>query len=260
LELHLGNCLHILPTLQGQVDMVLCDLPYGTTQCAWDEPLPLSVMWAALRPLLRPTTPVLLFGAEPFASTLRLSNTGSFKYDWVWFKPRASGFLNAKKQPLRNHEAISVFYEKQPTYNPQKTGGHVRKVAKRGTHLQSEVYGKTNSESSYDSTERYPQSVIEFSSDVQKDALHPTQKPVALCEYLIRTYTNPGDTVLDFTMGSGTTGVAAKNTGREFIGIEVDCGYFEIAQSRIEQTKEIAHDGQSAAGGAEALRAIYRST
>lgn len=243
-----GNCLNILPTLDTKVDMVLCDLPYGTTQCSWDSVIPLSVMWAALKPMLRENTPVCLFGTEPFSSALRTSNIKNFKYDWIWYKPKGLGFLNAKKQPMRNHEVVSVFYEKPPLYNPQMTTGHPRKISVRRVHLQAgEIYGHTNQDNHYDSTERYPQSVIEFSSDTQNSNLHPTQKPVALCEYLIRTYTNEGDTVLDFTMGSGTTGVACRNTGRKFIGIELDEKYFKIAQQRIEaandnlQRDETAH-------------------
>ena len=237
--LYLGNCLDILPTLDTKVDMVLCDLPYGTTQCKWDSIIPFSVMWSALKPLLREDTPVLLFGVEPFSSMLRASNIKNFKYDWIWYKPKGTGFLNAKKQPMRNHEVISVFYEKQPLYNPQKTNGHKRKQSFRGVHLQTEVYGKTTQDYAYDSTERYPQSVIEFSSDTQNSSLHPTQKPVALCEYLIKTYTKDGDTVLDFTMGSGTTGIACKNLQRKFIGIESNDNYFEIANTRLNKQEEI---------------------
>lgn len=237
--LYHGNCLDILPTLDRKVDMVLCDLPYGTTQCSWDSVIPLSVMWAALKPSLRESTPVCLFGTEPFSSSLRMSNLKNYKYDWIWYKPKGLGFLNAKKQPMRNHEVVSVFYEKQPLYVPQMTEGHPRKISLRRVHLQAgEIYGQTKQDNLYDSTKRYPQSVIEFSSDTQNSSFHPTQKPVALCEYLIKTYTNPGDTVLDFTMGSGTTGVACRNTGRQFIGIELEEKYFLTAKTRIEAAND----------------------
>lgn len=238
-RLLLGDCLEILPLL-GKVDAVVADVPYGTTQCAWDAIIPFGDMWSALEHVAGDGCPIALFGTEPFSSMLRASNLRRFKYDWIWSKPKGTGFLNAKKQPLRAHETISVFCSGLPPYYPQMTAGHERKISFRAKHLQTDVYGEMANDYRYDSTERYPKSVITFSSDTQNCSLHPTQKPVALCEYLIRTYTNYGDTVLDFTMGSGTTGVACVNTGRKFVGIEKDehdTNYFDIACRRIEEAQ-----------------------
>jgi len=234
--LYQGDCLEILPLL-GKVDAVLTDLPYGTTQAAWDVIIPFPEMWSVLQAVTRKNCPVLLFGSEPFSSLLRTSNLRQFKYDWVWDKPKGTGFLNAKKRPLVGHEIVSVFCDGVPPYYPQKTAGHTRKVSFRAKHLQTDVYGEMANDYQYDSTERYPRSVITFSSDTQNSSEHPTQKPVGLCEYLIQTYTRPGDTILDFTMGSGTTGVACVNTGRKFVGIEKDekgTEYFDIAVRRIQ--------------------------
>jgi site-specific DNA-methyltransferase (adenine-specific) len=175
---------------------------------------------------------IVLFSAQPFTAVLASSNLNLFRYEWIYEKPAATGFLNAKRQPLRAHENVLVFYKKQPTYNPQKTFGHARKKTKR-KHVGSECYGKTLKLTEYDSSERYPRSIQAFNSDKQRNSLHPTQKPVSICEYLINTYTNQGDLVLDNCMGSGTTGVACVNTNRKFIGIEKNAEYFEIAQNRI---------------------------
>ena len=235
-NLMLGNCLERMKEIEtGTVDMILCDLPYGTTCCSWDAVIPFEPLWAEYERVIKENGAVVLFGAEPFSSHLRLSNLQNFKYDIVWDKVKGVGFLNAKKQPMRNHEIVSVFYKKQCTYNPQKTTGHKLKKSSRGKHLQTDVYGQMNNDYTYESTERYPRSIQVFSTDTQKSSFHPTQKPVALCEYLIRTYTNEGETVLDNTMGSGTTGVACVNTGRHFIGIEKEQKYFEIAKERIAQ-------------------------
>lgn len=231
--LYLGDCIEIMPSL-GRVDAVITDPPYGTTQCSWDAVLPFGEMWAAMEGCVAPKTPVLLFGSEPFSSMLRASNLRRFKYDWVWDKPKATGFLNAKKQPLRGHEIISAFYERQPLYRPQMTKG-MRKQTFRGKHLQTDVYGEMRGDYAYDSDQRYPNSVITFSSDTQVSSYHPTQKPVALLEYLIETYTEAGQSVLDFTMGSGTTLVACAKTGRAGIGIEIDPDYFDIACRRVEE-------------------------
>ncbi len=230
-----GDCLDVLPLL-GRVDAVITDLPYGTTQAAWDVIIPFAPMWSALSWVTGKNCPIVLFGSEPFSSLLRTSNLRQFKYDWVWNKPKGTGFLNAKKRPLVGHELVSIFCDGVPPYFPQKTGGHARKVSFRGKHLQTDVYGDMAGDYSYDSTERYPRSVITFSSDTQNSSEHPTQKPVALNEYLINTYTKPGDTVLDFTMGSGSAGVACVNTGRKFIGIEKDekgTTYFDTACERV---------------------------
>lgn len=231
-----GDCLELMKDiLDGSVDMVLVDPPYGTSNCKWDSIIPFEPMWEQLNRIVKENGVVCIFGSEPFSSALRMSNIKNYKYDWYWQKTTPTGFLNAKKQPLRNIETISVFYKKQPMYTPQKTCGHKRKVSldkhKRNCR-QSEVYGG-HGFTSYDSTERYPTQVLRYKTDKQKSALHPTQKPVALLETLIKTYTEQGETVLDFAFGSCSTGVACVNTGRKFIGIELDDGYFEIAQKRI---------------------------
>lgn len=225
-----GDCLEEMRSIpDGSVDMVLCDLPYGTTQNKWDAIIPFDQLWAQYRRVCRGA--IVLTAAQPFTSALVMSNPAMFKYQWVWEKSVATNFLNAKKQPLRNHEDVLVFYDSRPTYNPQMVPGE-RKTSRRiGTKTAN--YGKADKETFYDSTERYPLSVQRFGSRIDGAALHPTQKPVALMEYLIRTYTDEGDTVLDNTMGSGTTGVACMNTGRQFIGIERDPDYFVIACERI---------------------------
>ncbi|MGU3399250.1 DNA-methyltransferase [Brucellaceae bacterium D45D] len=230
--LYLGDSMEIIPQLAA-VNAVITDPPYGTTQCSWDVVIPFKSMWSALDMVSGRGIPIILFGCEPFSSLLRTSNIEQFKYDWVWDKPKGTGFLNSKKQPLRGHEIVSVFCDGPSPYYPQKTAGHPRKTTYRGKHLQTDVYGQMACDYHYDSTERYPRSVITFSSDTQNTSVHPTQKPVSLLEYLVLTYTQVGQTVLDFTMGSGTTGVACVHTGRSFIGIEIDEGYFDIACERI---------------------------
>ena len=230
-----GDCLDVLKGIpSGTIDMVLADPPFGTTRCKWDTIIPLDPMWVELRRVLKPRGVIILMSAQPFTSVLVCSNLKMFKYDIVWEKPNATGFLNAKKMPLRAHETALVFYDKLPTFNPQMTHGHERKVTKRKT-VNSECYGKALNLSEYDSTSRYPRSVQVFSSDKQKGSFHPTQKPVELMDWLIKSYSNAGDIVLDFCMGSGTAGVAAVRNGREFVGIEQDAEYFDIAKQRIEQ-------------------------
>ena len=236
-SLYNGDCLELIKDVpSGSIDLILTDPPYGTTNCKWDIIIPFEPMWQQIKRIIKPNGAVCLFGSEPFSSALRMSNIKDFKYDWYWQKTTPTGFLNAKKQPLRNIETISVFYSKQPTYNPQKTYGHKRKVslAKHKQNCKKAEEYNDYGLASYDSTERYPTQILQFNTDRQKSALHPTQKPVALLEYLIKTYTNDGETVLDFTMGSGSTGVACVNTNRNFIGIELDEGYFQIAKERIE--------------------------
>lgn len=234
-NLMLGDCLERMKEIEsGTVDMILCDLPYGTTCCSWDAVIPFEPLWEQYKRVIKENGAIVLFAAQPFTAVLAASNLDMFRYEWIWEKPAATGFFNAHFQPLRAHENVLVFYKSKPTFNPIKTFGHERKTAKR-KDIGSEHYGKQVNIKAYDSTERYPRSVQMFSSDKQKSNFHPTQKPVALCEYLIRTYTNEGETVLDNTMGSGTTGVACVNTGRVFIGIEQEQKYFEIAQERIAQ-------------------------
>lgn len=239
MDLRLGDCLDVMPQLQAQsVDLVLADLPYGTTRCAWDSVIPLQPLWEQYRRVCRGA--ILLFAQTPFDKVLGASNLRDLRYEWIWEKTHPTGHLNAKRMPMKAHENVLVFYRRQPTYNPQKTDGHVRKAAvKRGD--KTPIYGsQTFTALPYDSTERFPRSVQVFASDKQRSKLHPTQKPLALCEYLIRTYTNEGDTVLDNCMGSGTTGLACLNTGRRFIGIEKDPAMFATAERRLGLQSEAA--------------------
>ena len=229
-----GDCLERMKEIpSGSVDMVLADPPYGTTKCKWDSIIPLEPMWEQLKRVIKPNGAIVMTASQPFTTTLISSNIKMFKYCWVWEKPSAKGHLNAKKRPMVAHEDVVVFYNSQPKYNPQKTYNHIRKYATKDKSLNSDVYNSNTKTVSYDSTERYPRSVQKIQQDTQKSSAHPTQKPVALMGYLIKTYTNEGETVLDFTCGSGTTGVAAKNLNRSFIGIELDETYFNIAKDRI---------------------------
>ena len=237
-RLILGDCRDILPTL-GKVDAVIADIPYGTTRARWDAIIPFDEMWAAIRTVASGSCPIALFGMEPFSSLLRVSNLRQFRFDHIWHKPKGTGFLNANRQPLRCHEFISVFGERAPAYYPQKTTGHPRKTTFRGKHLQTNVYGHMAGDYHYDSTERHPRSVVEFSSDTQNSSEHDTQKPVLLMEYLVRSHSREGETVLDFTMGSGTTGIAALRSGRAFIGVESDPDIFEVACRRIADANDL---------------------
>ena len=215
--------------------MILCDLPYGTTACKWDTVIPFVSLWEQYKRLIKKNGAIVLFGSQPFTSALVMSNIKMFRYDWTWRKPKGTGHLNANKQPMRDKEDILVFYAAQPTYNPQFTAGRPYKARKdpEGSTSMTDCYGTYTNFRNDNEGIRYPKQVIEFGT-VERGTVHPTQKPVALCEYLIRTYTNEGETVLDNTMGSGTTGVACMNTNRHFIGIERDDKYFEIARGRIE--------------------------
>jgi len=235
--LYKGDCLELMKNIKDKsVDMILADLPYGTTQASFDTVIPFEPLWEQYHRVIKDNGAIVLFGQEPFSSYLRLSNIKEYKYDWIWDKVKGVGFLNAKKQPMRNHELISVFYKQQCKYNPQMTHGHKRKVSFRRAEHQTEVYGKTNKDNLYDSTDRYPRSIQVFSTDTQNSSLHPTQKPIALLQYLIKTYTDEGEWVLDNCMGSGSCGVACCTTKRNFIGIELDENYFEIAKKRIEES------------------------
>lgn len=216
----------------GSIDMVLADPPYGTTQCKWDSVIDLASMWAQVNRIIKPNGAVLMTSQTPFDKVLGCSNLKDLRYEWIWEKTAATGFLNSKRMPMKAHENVLCFYKKLPTYNPQKTSGHIRKTAARHD-VNSDIYGKALKNVCYDSTDRYPRDVQVFKSDKQKTKLHPAQKPVSLMEYLIKTYTNPGEKVLDFAMGSGTTGIACINTNREFIGIELDDEYYKIASRRI---------------------------
>lgn len=226
-----GDCLELMPAIAaGSVDMVLCDLPYGTTQNKWDSVLPLDRLWTEYWRVVRPNGAVVLTSAQPFTSALVVSQIDYFKYEWMWRKP-PSGNLNAKKMPMAGHESVLVFSQGRPTYNPQGLV-HAPFVRKASGASKTENYGAQAAKDYVQEFTNYPSTVLEFSKD---RGLHPTQKSVALMEYLIRTYTNEGDTVLDNTMGSGTTGVACRNTGRNFIGIERDPDYFAVAAQRLGQ-------------------------
>lgn len=239
IKLHHGDCLEIMKDLPPNgVDMVLCDLPYGTTQNKWDSIIPLDKLWKEYVRVAKESAAIVLTAAQPFTTFLISSNIKLFKYCWVWDKANSTGFLNAKKQPLRQTEDVVVFYQSQPSYYPQM---EVRgKPRKKGGYIKpngSENYGDYQDSVSCNN-EYYPTNLLTVSNADRASKIHPTQKPVALMEYLIKTYTNEGDTVLDNTMGSGTTGVACANLGRNFIGIEMDDKYFEIAKNRIEDAAE----------------------
>ena len=230
--LHLGDCLDVMQGIpDGSVDMVCTDPPFGTTACKWDSVIPFEPMWAQLKRITKPNGAIVLMASQPFTSALVMSNVAMFKYDWTWQKPKGTGHLNVKKMPMRDKEDVLVFYAAQCTYNPQISAG--LPFGKRtGSKQQSGTTGSHSETRSINTGTRQPKQVLQFDV-VGRGGQHPTQKPVALMEYLIKTYTNAGETVLDFTMGSGTTGVAAANTGRRFIGIEMDADYFAIAQARI---------------------------
>jgi len=232
-----GDCLEAMKLIpDGSVDMVLADPPYGTTQCKWDSVIPFEPMWEQLKRVTKKNGAIVMTASQPFTSALIMSNVKMFKYCWVWEKSKSTNFLNAKKQPLRKHEDICVFYRKQPTYNPQMTLGQPYDKGVRKDQL-SGSYGDFKPKHVRSDGERYPTDVFYFkTAESEGRVWHPTQKPIALMEYLIKTYTNEGEAVLDFTMGSGTTGVAAKNLNRKFIGIELDDDYFNIAKERIENS------------------------
>lgn len=225
------------------MDLILTDLPYGTTRCKWDSIIPFEPMWDCINQLSKERTPILLFGQEPFSSHLRLSNLKNYRYDWIWDKNKGTNFLNANRMPMPSHENITVFYQKLPVYNPQKkyVGIKQKKIRKGG--LVEGVYNGLENHFDYeDNGYRFPLSVIHCDKSKTEARngrnVHPTQKPIKLLEYLIRTYTEEGDTVLDFTMGSGSTGVACRNTKRDFIGIELDKEYYDIAVERINNYQE----------------------
>ena len=237
ISLHNGDCLEVMKTIEDKsIDAIITDPPYGTTACKWDSVIPFDLMWEQLNRIIKPNGAIVLFGSEPFSSALRMSNIKNYKYDWVWDKVRGVGHLNAKKRPMMCTENIIVFNEKG-LYNPQMRDRY--KPRKSQNKSTQQVYGK-----SLDVFEgkvlnkKYPINLITFSkSDMTKNKQHPTQKPVALMKYLIKTYTNENETVLDFTMGSGSTMVACQNTNRNGIGIEMDKGYFDIATKRIKENE-----------------------
>lgn len=233
-----GDCLAEMAKLPDKsIDMVLCDLPYGTTaRNKWDNVIPLDLLWEQYGRIVKDDGVIALWSQMPFTAILAASNMKLFRYEWIVEKTNATGFLNANRMPMKAHENVLIFYKKLPVYHPQMTHGHERKIstaAHKRNSKKSMDYGE-HGLTTYDSTDRYPRDVLTFSWDKQKSRLHPTQKPVAACEYFIATYTDKGDTVLDNCMGSGTTGVACRNLGRNFIGIELEKEYFDIAEKRLQ--------------------------
>lgn len=248
INLYHGDCLELMKGIEDQsVDMILCDLPYGSTACSWDTVIPFDALWEQYNRIIKDNGAIVLFGGEPFSSMLRISNLKMYRYDWQWEKDKGANWQFANIQPFKVCEYICVFYKKQPIYNPQKTK-NPKGVELRSLYPQSKIsdnvrdlMGKSLDDKSegeifrgknYEPDKLLPRSRIYFARD--RKPLHPTQKPVALLEYLIKTYTNENDLVLDNCMGSGSIGVASKNTNRNFIGIEKDEKYFEIAKKRIE--------------------------
>ena len=234
IKLYKGDCLELMKSIpDGSIDAVITDPPYQKTQNSWDSIIPLEPMWEQIKRVIKPNGAIVLFGQNTFTFKLGLSNEKMFRYTLTWEKTKAGGFLNAKRMPLQAHEDILVFYKQLPTYNPQfEEGKPYTKIAV--TNGDGRNYGNFDrvGQVSVNEGKRYPRSVVKFSND-NHGSLHPTQKPVPLLEYLIKTYTQENETVLDFTMGSGSTGVACVNTNRNFIGIEMDENYFNIAEKRI---------------------------
>ncbi len=245
MQLMQGDCLELMKDIPNKsIDMILCDLPYGTTQCKWDSIIPFEPLWEQYNRITKDNGAIVLFGSEPFTSMLICSNIKHFKYNWIWQKDKATGHLNAKKQPMRSIEYISVFYKKQCLYNPQLTKKPLENIRPATTKRKNiDNYGNMDKESTrgIPIDMSYPKDILKFRGcfgDKGKSN-HPTEKPVALLEYLIKTYTNEGDTILDNCMGSGSTGVACVNTFRNFIGMELDENYFNISKERIRQAQEV---------------------
>ena len=236
-----GDCLELMKDIPDKsVDMILCDLPYGMTACKWDTIIPFEPLWEQYERIIKDNGAIVLFGMEPFSTHLRMSNLKDYRYDWVWEKNLKTGHLNALKRPMGGHENISVFYAKPPTYNPQKRERTTEVKAGNKKISKTSVYGAQREDyQDRQSDWIHPDTIIRNIACVHSSSgrVHPTQKPVALLEYLIRTYTNEGETVLDNCMGSGSTGVACLNTNRNFIGIELDAEYFEIANRRISEAR-----------------------
>ena len=234
-----GDCLEIMKTIPDvSIDAIITDPPYGTTNCKWDAVIPFDLMWNELNRIVKNNSVIALFGSQPFSSLLITSNLKMYKHDWVWKKTIPKGHLNSKKYPMKIYEMIHIFSKTTPKYNPQMWESKpMNTVYKSGGNGKDSTYNFMNTinQKNINRTSRFPQDVIEFTelTGNSKQRVHPTQKPVELMEYLVKTYTNENDTVLDFTMGSGTTGVACKNFNRNFIGIEKDDNYFKIASNRI---------------------------
>ena len=247
-SIYQNDCFDVLPNINSEsIDLILCDLPYNTTKATWDKSLDLDLLWKEYKRIIKPNGAILLFAQSPFDKILGCSNLEMLRYEWIWEKTQATGFLNANKMPLKAHENILVFYKKPPKYNPQKTQGHKPMnfyTKKMEVQNRTELYGKMKKTiSGGGDTDRFPRSVLKFASDKQKNKLdgtiHPTQKPLALCEYFIKTYTDEGDIILDNTAGSGTTGLAAKNLNRSYILIEKESKWVEVTKKRIPDIKVI---------------------
>ena len=237
-----GDCLEVMKEIEDKsVDSIICDLPYGTTQNKWDTIIPFDKLWEQYKRIIKDNGAIVLFGSEPFSSHLRMSNIKMYKYDWIWIKERGTGFGNAKRQPLRKTENISIFYNNQCYYNPKleelnKPYNHVLPIVDSSNYNGGYKSMRNQKRIVKKYTHSYPNNVLNFARPYNKNLLHPTQKPVALLEYLIKTYTNENELILDNTMGSGTTCVASINTNRKFIGIEQDEKYFNISKERIEDS------------------------
>ena len=237
-KIYLGDCLELMPkhVEDKSIDMIFCDLPYGTTQNKWDSVIDLEKLWTEYKRVIKDNGAIVLFAAQPFTSALIMSNPKMFKYDWIWQKPKGTGHLNAKKQPMRDKEDVLVFYKKQCTYNPQMTEGTPYKDKAGKDHTKSTSmtgsYGNYTNYREVNKGVRYPKQVQKFGV-VERGTLHPTEKPLEIVEYMIKTYTNEGDLILDNTCGSGTTGLGAKNLNRDYIMMEQDPKYYEIACKRV---------------------------
>lgn len=255
-KLYQGDCLEVMKNISDKsVDLILTDPPYGTTACKWDSVIPFEPMWEQLNRIIKSNGAIVLFGSEPFSSALRMSNIKNYKYDWYWKKSKPNGFQHANNKPMKAVETISVFSlapmghksllgEKRMEYNPQGIVSVGMKKVKNCSHSGNTMGGENHKSSrpnqvgkEYEAFTNYPNDVLEYQNVIGKNCIHPTQKPVVLLEYLIKTYTLEGETVLDFTMGSGSTGVACLNTNRNFIGIELNPTYFQIAKDRIERAQ-----------------------
>ena len=241
-QIYLGDCLDIMKNIENKsVDMILCDLPYGTTQCSWDTVIPFEPLWGQYERIIKDNGAIVLFGSEPFSSLLRTSNIKMYRHEWIWYKDKSGNFMNCKFEPMKVHENIMIFGKKKGTYNPimelrnekNKRNNKPRTNTSNIIHTQEFYTEKSRGNSDY----KYPTSIKYFNS--VRNGLHPTQKPVDLCEYLIKTYTNEGELVLDNCIGSGTTAVACINTNRNFIGIEKDEQIFNTAVNRINKTKQV---------------------
>jgi len=241
IDLRLGDCLEVMKSIaDNSVDAIITDPPYGTTACKWDSVIPFDKMWEQLNRIIKPNGAIVLFGSEPFSSALRMSNIKNYKYDWIWNKKKPVGSHVAKYRPLQLTEIVSVFGNERINYYPIMSPRDKPRIGGKEYGRTQIIGGKINELKNINKvhTTFNPRNLIEFSNASNKDRFHPTQKPILLMEYLIRTYTNENETVLDFTMGSGSTGVAAKNLNRNFIGIEQDENYFNIATDRISKEEK----------------------